>query len=50
MDVLLYPLLGVGVAGIYCVYAHYRRDRSGKLKKLRSRVAYMLWSAARKSA
>ena len=50
MDVLTYCLLGIGVAGIYCIYAHYLRHQMGRLRKLRSRVTYMLWNAARKAS
>jgi hypothetical protein len=49
MDVLVYALLGLAVAGIYCIYAHYLRDRMQKIRTLRRRVTYMLWKASRKA-
>lgn len=49
MEILLFSLIGVAVAAIYCVYSHYLRDRIFRGRKLRSRVAYMLWTAARKT-
>ena len=49
MEYLYTAVAVVTVATIYCVYAHYRRDQMGRLRKLRSRVAYMMWSAARRT-
>ena len=49
MDVLIYTLLGLAVAGIYCIYAHYLRDRIQRFRILRRRVTYMLWKASRKA-
>jgi hypothetical protein len=49
MTILTYALAGIAIGAIYCVWAHYTRDRTAKQRKLRSRVAYMLWAAARKS-
>ena len=39
----------MAVAGIYCIYAAYLRDRIHKLRTLRRRVTYMLWKASRKA-
>lgn len=47
---LPYAMLGLAVAGIYCIYAHYSRDRRQKLRALRRRVTYMLWKASRKAS
>jgi hypothetical protein len=49
MEILVYTLFGLAVAGIYCIYAHYLRDRFQKYRKLRARVTYMLWKASRKA-
>ena len=49
MEALSYALSGLAVAGIYCVYSHYVRDRMEKLSTLRRRVTYMLWKASRKA-
>jgi hypothetical protein len=49
MEPMLYTIAGIGVAGIYCVYSHYYRDRINKFRALRRRVTYMLWKAARKA-
>ena len=46
---ILYAIAGLAVAGIYCVYSHYFRDRLRKFKALRRRVTYMLWKASRKA-
>ncbi len=48
MEAFIYALFGLAVAGIYCVYSHYVRDRIQKLRSLRRRVTYMLWKASRK--
>ncbi len=48
MEALTYAFSGLAVAGIYCVYSGYIRDRTQKLRSLRRRVTYMLWKASRK--
>ena len=49
MEVFIYTLLGLAVAGIYCIYAAYIRERIQKIRTLRRRVTYMLWKASRKA-
>lgn len=49
MEILLYSVLGVAVAAIFCVYHHHLRDRFQRLRKLRKRVTLMLWAAANRS-
>lgn len=49
MDAVQFALIGVAVGAIYCVYAHYFRDRIRKRLRLRQRVAILLWSAAKHS-
>jgi hypothetical protein len=50
MEVFLYALFGLAVAGIYCIYAHYLRDQMQRIRTLRRRVTYMLWKASRKAS
>lgn len=48
MSVIVYSILGVAVAAIFCVYRRYVFDLFRQRKRKRERVAYMLWTAAQK--
>jgi len=48
MSVLIYSILGVAIAAIFCVYRRYLFDLFRARKRQRERVAFMLWTAAQK--
>lgn len=50
MELLLYSILGVAVAAIFCVYRRYLSDRFTRIRKLRKRITLMLWAAANRSS
>ena len=46
MELSVSTLAAVAVAGIFCVYQFYVRKTESRKRKLRERVAYMLWVMA----
>jgi hypothetical protein len=46
MDVLIYSILGVTIGAIFCIYRRYLMALFRKRRRVRERVAYMIWSAA----
>jgi hypothetical protein len=46
MHILISSVPTFALSMIYCLYQGYLRDRLRRQRRLRKRVAWMLWSAA----
>jgi hypothetical protein len=49
MNLFLFAYPTLAIAGIYCLWQFYYRDRIRHVRILRERVAFMLWTLAQQS-
>lgn len=50
MDMFAFNVTVVAIGAIYCVYAHAMRFHRERLRRIRQRVALMLWAASQKAS